>query len=213
MGTQLLLNDRTFEALDMLVSSDGKPVTFEQLYDSVWAGQAGSVSHDEAQAELLDLIDQVNTTGEGFMKIEHVPAEGYSFQTHWGHNWQSQPHTEDAFSLPDNIFELPEKPKKTDRRLFALLLTGAVAAAGVVVLILTSVVKDLTPDVEIFEESVPLVFPDFIVPTSCLEEGGCGNPDECTGEGICAEVEEDPEAEADAEVEGDTAEDTEEDSD
>ena len=196
MGTQLLLTDNTFDALDMLVSADGEFVTFEQLYDTVWGGQAGSVSHEEAQAELFDLIDQVNTTGEGFMIIEFAPAQGYSFQTHWGHNWQSQAHNEDTFALPENIFELPEKPKKTDRRLLAILLTGAVAAAAVVVMILTSMMNDLTPDVEIYEEQVPLVFPDFIVPSCCLEEGGCGNPDECTGEGICADTEEDPDAEA-----------------
>ena len=206
MGTQLLLNDRTFDALDMLVSSDGEPVTFEQLYSTVWGGPAGSVSQEDAQAEFFDLIDQVNTTGEGFMKIEFVPSEGYSFQTHWGHNWQSQPHNEDSFALPENIFELPEKHKKTDRRLLAVLLAGAVAAAAAVVMILTFVLNDLAPDVEIYEEQVPLVFPDFTVNTSCLEEGGCGNPDECTGEGICADTEEESEEETGVEGEEDPVE-------
>ena len=189
MGTQLLLDDRKFDALDMLVSSDGESLPFEQLYESVWGDPDNPVSHDEARLELKDLIEQVNTAGEGFMKIEHNPETGYSFVTHWGHNWQSQVSSEDTFDMPDGFMTIPSAPKKTDRRLLAGLITGAVAAAVVIVVVLTSVMSELSPGVDIIDESPPLALPDKFIISICLDEGGCGNPDECTGEGICDETE------------------------
>ena len=59
MGTQLLLDDSKFDALDMLVSSEGESLPFEQLYESVWGDPDNPVSLDEARLELKDLIEQV----------------------------------------------------------------------------------------------------------------------------------------------------------
>ena len=205
MGTQLNLNEREFDALDMLVSFDGEPLSFERLFEAVWGEGEGSLSPDEAQAEIDDLIDQVEEAGEGFMRIEFSPDAGYSFLTNWGHNWHSQILCEDTFALPDGILTLPSAPKKQDRRLIATLIVGALAAAAVVVLVLTSVMNELMPDLEIIDERVPLALPDKFVVSTCMEEGGCGNPDACTGEGLCALKEENPETDASVDSETDAS--------
>ena len=190
MGTQLVLDERKFDALDMLVSFDGEPLSFERIYESVWEDPSGSVSPEEARAELEDLIDQVESAGEGFMRIEYVPEAGYSFRTHWGHNWQTEAPVEDIYALPDDLMALPEKPKKPERRLRAMLLVGAVAAAAAVVLILTSVMNDLAAETQVIDDAtVPLALPDKIDIPGGMDESGYGNQDEYMGEETFEEAE------------------------
>ena len=183
MGTQLVLDERKFDALDMLVSLDGEILSFERIYESVWEDPSGSVSPEEALDELKDLIDEVESAGEGFMWIEYVPEAGYSFRTHWGHNWQADAPGEDIYALPDDLMALPEKPKKPERRLVAALLVGAVAAATAVVMILTSVMNDLAADAQVIDDAtVPLALPDKLDIPGGMGESGFESLDEYAGE-------------------------------
>jgi len=190
MGTQLVLNEGKFDALDMLVSFDGEPLSFERIYQSVWEDAPGSVSREEARVELKDLIDQVDSTGEGFMRIEYVPEAGYSFRTHWGHNWQTETPGEDAFALQDSLITIPEKSKKREQRLVATLIAGAVVAAASIVMILAFVMNDLAAENRVIDDAtLPLALPDKIDITGDTEESGFGNTDEYAGEATFADAE------------------------
>jgi len=90
MGTELVLNEKEFDTLDMLVSREGEPVAFEQIYKAVWDDPANADGRDAARAAMWNLIEQVGSAGKGFMRIEYTPEAGYSFRTHWGHNWQTE---------------------------------------------------------------------------------------------------------------------------
>jgi len=228
MGTQLVLDERKFNALDMLVSFDGEPLSFERIYESVWEGAPGSVSREEARAELKDLIDQVDSAGEGFMRIEYVPENGFSFRTHWGHNWQTEAPGEDVFALPDNLIGVSEKPKKRERRLIATLIAGAVAAVAAIVMILAFVMNDLAAESRVIDDAtVPLELPDRLDIFGDTDGSGVGNTDEDAAEETFSDTEsgaipssltepflvkkqeEDEESEDDSETEGDAEDDPE----
>jgi len=90
MGTELILDDKEFDALDMLVAREGEPITFEQIYEAVWDDPDYVDGRDAARAAMWNLIEQVSSAGKGFMRIEYTPEVGYTFRTHWGHNWQTE---------------------------------------------------------------------------------------------------------------------------
>jgi len=200
MGTQLILNEKEFDALDILVSREGDNLSFEQLYEAVWKNADDADKRGSASDALRRLIDQVAEAGEGFMRIDYTPSEGYSFKTHWGHNWQAERHQEDTFFLPAGVLTLPAKKNKQSGKMVAALFCGLAAAAAAIVLIFASVINDFTAGTQIIEaDQVPLAIPDRLLLDACMEPGGCLNEDECTGEGDCA-------ADADAEAEGAQAE-------
>jgi|GEM_PF-3434210 len=89
MGTELLLDAHSFDALDMLATQENKPLTFEQLYAAVWDAKDGADNRDAALVALNNLIKQVSAAGKGFMWIEYSAEAGYTFGTRWGHNWQT----------------------------------------------------------------------------------------------------------------------------
>lgn len=89
MGTELFLNANEFDALDMLAAQEDEPLTFEQLYNAVWGEGDNAYNREAAYEKMLDLAEQVDAAGKGFMWIEHCPQAGYTFRTNWGHNWQT----------------------------------------------------------------------------------------------------------------------------
>ena len=161
MGTELILSDAEFDMLDMLATREGEPVTFEQLYDAVWKTPDGADNHSAALKSLNNLIEQVRVAGESFMMIEYSPESGYTFKTHWGHNWQSRQVKEEPFEpfiLPSGEIIVPGVSQARDKRLVAGLLVGAGAAAVAVVLIFTAVFRDISADpFTIEDEKVPLI--------------------------------------------------------
>jgi len=196
MGTQLTLNEKQFDALDMLVQREGQFLSFEQLYTAVWEEADGADNRTVARAEIKELSGQVSSAGEGFMRIDHVPAVGYSFRTRWGHNWQTEQHKEETFLLPEGAMSLPVKAEKRSGKVVVALFGGVAAAAAVIVMIFTSIMNDFSAVTQIIDaEQVPLAIPDKRLLSTCMEPGGCMSPANCTGEGICADTEDDEDGE------------------
>ena len=83
MGLEVPLDADEFNALDILVASEGEVLTFEKLYTSVWKKEDDSCSRSMAQAILENVIKKISETGKGFMWIEYKPESGYSFRTNW----------------------------------------------------------------------------------------------------------------------------------
>ena len=69
MGTKLYIDQKEFDALEILAEQEGETVSFERL--------------GTEQPKLEHLIGQVECAGQGFMWIEHRPGEGYTFHTKW----------------------------------------------------------------------------------------------------------------------------------
>ena len=78
MGTELNLEDKTFDALEILVSQEGEAMTINQLVEDIWDGDA-----EAAKPALSSLTEQVNIAGQGFMLIEYKENTGYIFRTRW----------------------------------------------------------------------------------------------------------------------------------
>jgi len=157
MGTELTLSAAEFDALDMMVEREGEPVTFEQLYDAIWKTPDGVDNSAEARAALDRVIEQVSIAGESFMEIEFSPESGYTFQTHWGRNWQARQQQEDPFVLPSGEMVVPGVSQSRGKRVVAGLVAGAVVTAAAIVLIITAVMNDIATDTFVInEEIVPL---------------------------------------------------------
>ena len=78
MGTELSLEDKTFDALDILASREGETFTLKQLATDIWGGDS-----DAAWLDLANLAEQVNSVGHGFMQIDYSETTGYTFKTQW----------------------------------------------------------------------------------------------------------------------------------
>ena len=159
MGTELNLSEDEFDALDLLVTHEGNHLTFERLYEAVWKTPDGADNSAAAREALNSLIEKVSDAGESFMRIEHSPELGYTFQTHWGHNWQSQQPQEDTFVLPSGDIVIPGEPRVHSKRLTTGLLVGACASAAVIIFVFSAVMKDISTDTFIIaDENTPLGF-------------------------------------------------------
>jgi len=87
-GKGLSVNANQFDALDLLATNEGKPISFEPLYMAIWHTGDGSCNREKAMQELFNLMAQVNNDGDGFMRVVYTAETGYTFQSCWGHNWQ-----------------------------------------------------------------------------------------------------------------------------
>ena len=87
MGMKLSLSAGEFDALDILAEMEDTPLSFERLCSELRDKGNGSSELETAKLMLDSLSRQVNEAGEGFMWIEYDPEKGYTFKTHWGHNW------------------------------------------------------------------------------------------------------------------------------
>jgi len=160
MGTELNLDVSEFIVLDMLVTKENEPVTFEQLYKAVWGAGNDPVSPVIARGRLEKLITKVNEAGEGFMLIERNEGSGYVFRTHWGQEWQRAPEKTDVPSVAaKKRFSLPGK---TYYKIIAAVIAGA-AVIGVAAGILIPAFLDVpAPDSYLFDSRpVPLAYPSF----------------------------------------------------
>ena len=90
IGKPLSINDREFDALDMLALRESEVFSFEQLYSAVWEKSGCKLDRATALSELIHLMEQVSLAGDGFMWIEHKPDAGYAFRTRWAHNWRAE---------------------------------------------------------------------------------------------------------------------------
>ena len=84
--TELILDGKEFDALDMMAAREGEPLAFEQLYAAVWHAEDGQDGREAARSGLDNITRQVKEAGDGFMWISRTPEAGYIFQTRWGHN-------------------------------------------------------------------------------------------------------------------------------
>ena len=183
MGTELTLDEKEFNALDMLVAREGEPITFEQLYEAVWEDPDYADGRDAARAAMWNLIEQVSSAGKGFMRIEYTPEVGYTFRTHWGHNWQAErvydqiderldeyedtfkPERErerererrkvdvGSFILTASRHKLPYATPKRDGKLLAALLSGVAIAAAAIVIVFSTLFNELSADTRTIEEA------------------------------------------------------------
>jgi len=78
MGIELSLEDKTFDALDILATREGETLTLKQLATDIWDGDS-----DAAWLALTRLAEQVNSAGHGFMQIDYSETTGYTFKTQW----------------------------------------------------------------------------------------------------------------------------------
>ena len=172
MGMELNLDANTFMALDLLATHEGETLIFEQIYDEVW-GISGDKndpevdgrldtdadSRETARETLNALIEQVRVAGEGFMWIDYQSETGYTFQTHWAHNWNTiektlSSNTAQATSIGDR------ESSWRHWRWRALLLAGIGMAVGVFIITL-AIPRLLSPVIELHEEVLPLGMPKF----------------------------------------------------
>jgi hypothetical protein len=83
MGALLPLDEKEFDALDMMATRPGQSLPFDQLHRA-WC------TTDEAARGLVALQRKVNEVGHGFMWISHDPEAGYALGTRWGRNFSAQ---------------------------------------------------------------------------------------------------------------------------
>lgn len=79
-GERLPLNETQVDALYLLMQREGCCLKFEQLYDSLWSSTGNEHNRDVARAELDQLVETLNASGKGAVRIERTP-EGYEFLT------------------------------------------------------------------------------------------------------------------------------------
>ena len=72
-NTELRLDSKEFDTLDMLAMRENEYLTFEQLYSAVWDEKDGLDKRDNARLGLENIVMQVSRTGEGFMWIAYTP--------------------------------------------------------------------------------------------------------------------------------------------
>jgi len=165
LGAVLDLQRHEFDALDMLAMREGEALTFEQLYEAVWKTQDDSIERSAARFDLERLIEKVSLAGEGFMWIDFVPETGYTFRTHWGHNWNT--HKSLATQRGHTSVHPPGKSAKTaDQspanptpgiRLTIQLIAGIAAAVLVLfmlVMVLLNVIR--SDNYAVIDQEVPL---------------------------------------------------------
>jgi hypothetical protein len=165
MGTELSLDSNEFDALDMLAAQEGEPLAFELIYSAVWDTGDGSCNRDTARVSLDKLIDQVDEAGEGFMKIEHKPETGYTFQTRWGHNWKKQ----HSFIDPNQKkmkLPLSKQRRYSRRKAGALLVKMTIAAACVATIAFSPLFDEQSPDTYYY------FFDDIPVPLAAMPDFG-----------------------------------------
>jgi len=131
-GAELAISETEFDALDILAMREGETLSFDQLYNAVWRTEEGDDCRETARSELEHLIDEVREAGMGFMWIDYVPEKGYTFRTHWGHNWHSNGKTP-VMPDRDNVTVMA-KSAHTVR--FRALVAVAAGAAAVIVIVL-----------------------------------------------------------------------------
>lgn len=154
-GLELEIDEKTFDALDMLAVCEGEALTFEYIYSIVWSLD----SRETAQAALKALMEQVAKTGHGFMWIEYESDRGYAFSTRWSHNWQNQ-QMPVAMSNEKKL-NLDVKAKK-HRQMTAVLFVGA----GMMAIILSTALMipglySPNDSVLLEDNQVPLALLDF----------------------------------------------------
>jgi len=135
MGTKLELEDEEFDALDKLVSMDGKPVSAEQLYSEIWETGDDVNKRNSARLGMNNIMNKVNDAGEGFMRIDYDPVTGYAFSARWGSDFQEAGNSEISDEMPEaKKIRVIETNKKLQRHIFK-----SVVAVGVTVLLLAMV--------------------------------------------------------------------------
>jgi hypothetical protein len=125
MGTNLSLTAAEFDALDTLVTHEGKPIPLETL-KAFWQQPKAT------KMGLNHIINQVGETGEGFMWIEKT-NDTLTFHSRWGHNWRTKTDFNYLPQIP--ISEPIAWHKKASKKIFAGTALLAASVALFVVLI------------------------------------------------------------------------------
>jgi len=160
MGTKLVLDADTCEALDMLVVREGEPLTFEQLYEAVWDKSDGVDNREAALTAMNDLVGQIGSVGEGFMVIEVDLESIYTFRTRWGHNWQRE--IKPAPAHEHTIISPSAKPGRVKGTIAALLAGVGVVAAIAVLVLLRTIGTPAHEEFTITDSPLPMAEPGFI---------------------------------------------------
>ena len=184
MGAELNLTDDEFEALYILASNEDNPIKFDTLYNKIW--KSGDAARDRIRAmhAMNNILRRVEEVGNGFMWIEHDVKRGFTFKTHWGHNWLEQqpaPHILSAAQKSSRHISIIKKA------------AGAVGLIAATLILIFSPPFSGTYEPEmpcddflyLFDEQVPLgafppLSPDCLLPCDCDDYPYCENN--------CAEV-------------------------
>jgi len=178
MGTQIKLNDRDFEALDLLATNVGEYVSFDKLYNAAWGASKETSDISHAKASLDNLVFQINTIGHKFMHIKCSHGDNYKLVTHWGSAWKGKSRnvneTAGMTDYSNNIKDMTGrsiKSKITSKRrgfMHKHLLTGAgaivIAALITLLLYITGVISPTATEslyIDVEDPSVPLATPNF----------------------------------------------------
>ena len=174
MGTDIILGDHDFEALDLLVSNENEYLSFQQLYEASWSKSPSTDSIDYAFSALNNIMIQINNAGEDFMWIENKPGAGYAFKTRWGQTWRNNNANANSETLlTDSLNNTENKREYEKRRLTkTTLLTGAgtLVAAIILVLVVLYTTGVITPttaeplyidEIDIEDPNTPLAGPGF----------------------------------------------------
>jgi len=159
-GHELTLTDKEFEALDLLVSLEGEYLSLDQLHRDIWGASA---NREETRRCLEAIVEQINSSGDGFMWINYLPAHGFAFQIHWGRfkNECKQEVTHEAF------FKLNEKniagihAINARFKIAAIFIIACILFASVVTTI--NIMREDNGEyfAELEDEFVPLSMPDY----------------------------------------------------
>jgi len=160
LGAELLLSDKEFDALTMLVEREGESIAFEELYKEIWCADKRDISKELALSNLSNLLSLINEAGKGlFMGIEYDEEAGYTFSTKWGHSWRKS--SEEPVII-EEIKSRTDPPsvaaKKQSKIIGGIMATGMVAAAFFIVIMgrLPNALHTVSDEIYIFDNPVPL---------------------------------------------------------
>jgi len=184
LGAEFILDENEFDALDMLAMHEGQALSFEQLFEAVWKTPDNADNRAAAHAKLNVLMEKINTAGEGFMRIDCSPEKGYTFQTHWGHNWGKKQPLVETYVRPADEMTAPDEPQVRKRRPSSILLGGLGAAAAVIALVVTAIFSSPAGDAYIIEDGgVPLAAWESDTDIICSELAALPEAGECAEAG------------------------------
>jgi len=135
MGAKLVLSDKEFDALDMLISLEGSPITVEQFYMSVWDAGDGVNRRNSARVGLDYIMHHVNEAGEGFAHIEYSHEKGYTFLTNWERERQMNSNTSESVRIVGEKRSPFAEAKKKEQRRLKKALAGIGATAAVIAMV------------------------------------------------------------------------------
>ena len=80
--SEVFLSEDEFKTLFLLANNEGKSLTFDDLYISVWEKGDGTDRRGEALDGINKIVQQINSVEPGMLWIEYRREFGYVFRLH-----------------------------------------------------------------------------------------------------------------------------------